>query len=130
GAPVNFSNAFLQGADFTSANVNNAIFTNAYLDTTPNGGCMQFELDRTHTSFPGFSVPTPPGSRTCARAAAPAPTCVQFTYNRPTILAALVDPPTIPLSQASPRNSTCAGAAPLCGDAFTGVGPNTCWSSP
>ncbi|MDB5930404.1 MAG: pentapeptide repeat protein, partial [Polaromonas sp.] len=130
GKPVNFGNAFLQGADFTAANLVNAIFSNAYVDTRPSGGCMQFELGAAYTSFPGFSVLTPPGSNTCARAAAPAPTCVQFTYNRPTILAAQVDPPTIPLSQASPRNTSCASAAPLCGDAFTGAGPNTCWSRP
>ncbi|CAM3361199.1 pentapeptide repeat-containing protein [Polaromonas hydrogenivorans] len=130
GTAVNFGNAFLQGTDFTGANLVSAIFTNAYVDTAPNGGCMQFELGAAYTSFPGFSVPTPPGSATCARAASPAPTCVQFTYNRPTILSALVDPPTTPLSQAIPRNSSCFDAAPLCGDAFTGVGPNTCWSSP
>ncbi|MBH2008834.1 MAG: pentapeptide repeat-containing protein [Xanthomonadaceae bacterium] len=130
GTAVNFGNAFLQGADFTGANLVSAIFTNAYVDTAPNGGCMQFELGAAYTSFPGFSVPTPPGSATCARAASPAPTCVQFTYNRPTILSAQVDPPTTPLSQAIPRNSSCFDAAPLCGDAFTGVGPNTCWSTP
>ncbi|CAN5188622.1 hypothetical protein BH10PSE16_BH10PSE16_35470 [soil metagenome] len=126
GTPANFSNAFLQGADFTGANLVNPIFTNAYGDTDPNGGCMQFELGASYTSFPGFAVPTPPGSTACVRSA-PVQTCVQFTNNKPT-LGLMLDPPATPLSQARPKNTSCFAEAPLCGDPFIGVGPNTCWS--
>ncbi|MDB5868389.1 MAG: pentapeptide repeat protein, partial [Polaromonas sp.] len=126
GTPANFSNAFLQGADFTGANLVNPIFTNAYADTNPSGGCMQFELAASYTSFPGFAVPTPPGGSACAKSA-PAQTCVQFTYNKPT-LGLVLDPPATPLSQARPKNTSCFAEAPLCGDPFIGIGPNTCWS--
>ncbi|ABM37716.1 pentapeptide repeat-containing protein [Polaromonas naphthalenivorans] len=127
GTPANFSNAFLQGADFTGANLVNPIFTNAYGDANPNGGCMQFELGASYTSFPGFAVPTtPPPSTACVRSA-PVQTCVQFTYNKPT-LGLVLDPPATPLSQARPKNTSCFAEAPLCGDPFIGVGPNTCWS--
>ena len=126
GTPANFSNAFLQGADFTGANLVNPIFTNAYADTDPNGGCMQFELGASYTSFPGFAVLAPPPSTACVKSA-PVQTCVQFTYNKPT-LGLVLDPPATPLSQASPKNTSCFAKAPLCGDPFIEVGPNTCWS--
>ncbi|MDB5932439.1 MAG: pentapeptide repeat protein [Polaromonas sp.] len=122
GTPANFSNAFLLGADFTAATLVSPILTNAYGDDNTSGGCMQTALDASYTAFPGFAMPTPLGSNTCAKAAAPAPTCVQFTYNKATLGLQLAKPAT-PLNP----NTNCFSKAPLCGDAFTGAGPNTCW---
>ncbi len=127
GVPVNFSNAFIQGTDFTSASLANAIFSNAY-DAKTNG-CMQFELDEQHTSFPGFAVPVTPDSPQCVAASAPAKTCVKFTFTHATLLPASVvlPTPTVPLSEAVPKNSASCTVAPLCGVPFPSDRVNTCW---
>jgi uncharacterized protein YjbI with pentapeptide repeats len=130
GTPVNFSGAFIQGADFTAADLTQATFTNAY--DAKVAGCMQFELGKQYISFPGFAVPVTPDSTQCKNAAADvASTCVKFTFTRRTILppTVVLGTPTVPLAQASPRNSDwCTQSpAPLCGAPFPSDRVNTCW---
>ncbi|MEO7392714.1 MAG: pentapeptide repeat-containing protein [Ramlibacter sp.] len=127
GTPVNFSSAFIQGTDFTAADLTNATFSNAY--DAKAVGCMQFELDEQHTSFPGFAVPVMPDSTQCAKAPAPAKTCVKFTFTQRTLLPSTVvlATPTVPLAQAVPKNSASCSIAPLCGVPFPTDRVNTCW---
>jgi uncharacterized protein YjbI with pentapeptide repeats len=128
GTPVNFTNAFLQGADFTAADLTNATFTNAYGATA--AGCMQFELGAQYLTFPGFTVPVTPDSTQCMKpAAAVTTTCVKFTFTQKTILPATVvlPVPTVPLANATPRNSASCSVAPLCGAPLPADRVNTCW---
>jgi hypothetical protein len=128
GTPVNFSGAFIQGADFTAADLTQATFTNAY--DAKAAGCMQFELGKQYISFPGFTVPVTPDSSQCAKAAADvASTCVKFTFTQRTILPSTVvlGTPTVPVAQASPRNSASCMVNPLCGAPFPSDRVNTCW---
>jgi uncharacterized protein YjbI with pentapeptide repeats len=126
GAAANFTGSFIQGTDFTAADLNGATLTNAYAATA--AGCMQFELDETHTSFPGFTEPATPDSTQCVNAA-PKKACVQFTFIQPTLLpsSVVLGTPTIPVSSASPPNSSCFSQAPLCGVPLPTDRVNTCW---
>jgi uncharacterized protein YjbI with pentapeptide repeats len=126
GTPANFTGSFIQGADFSAADLTGAIFSNAYAATAP--GCMQFELDETHTSFPGFAVPVAPDSTQCA-GAPPQKACVKFAFGQGTVLPSTVTlgTPTVPLAQALPPNSPSCSVNPLCGAPLPSDRVNTCW---
>jgi len=147
GAATDFSNAFLQGADFTNAQLGSAIYASAYIETDSSNDCMQINLDNGFTLFPGFTVPTPPATTpaSCVAGHQTQAACVQVTYTRarqapvtdstntcpdgspgPCSDSTWASPKTT-LANSSPKNSTCKAQVPLCGDAFTGPGPNVCW---
>jgi uncharacterized protein YjbI with pentapeptide repeats len=74
GQDSGFEQAFLQGANLAGINLTGSIsFQDAYLDFRPDGNTVFFQLDGTHTTFPGYWN-SPPGQ----------PVCVQMVYTNPT----------------------------------------------
>ena len=63
-----FEGAFLQGANFGTASLDDSSFANAYLDFEPQGNEMQVLLAPSYTGFAGWSSPDQP-------------VCVKLDYN-------------------------------------------------
>lgn len=130
---TSFAGAYLQGADFSNADISAAWWTGAVIQQQPSAtsGClMQFKLNASLLGFPGFLSGS--SSPSCAAEAKPESTCVEYTYQRPTVL-----PASAPgLVNALPADSKVAsdncqpppgGPAPMCGSGFTAK-VNRCWS--
>ncbi len=120
GSRTNFTGAFIGGADFLNATVEGATFLNAYVNFSPEGDCMLFTVENTHTQFPGFYYKYGDSP------------CVMFAYSDPTITADTDNnnicpdgssgpcgteswtSPLKPRSQSSQPNSSCFDKPPLC----------------
>lgn len=150
-----FNNTYLQGTDFSRANLKFADFTGAQFDL--GSACIQANLPASYGQFPGSTIPASPGSATCVAGKPTAAFCTESLF-----AASPVYPPTDCTNLCpdgsrggtlGPQKGTCSGTAscavtswagggnsalptsscnsnasppPLCGSAFSST-KNQCW---
>jgi uncharacterized protein YjbI with pentapeptide repeats len=104
-----FAGAFLQGANFGTASVDDTSFPNAYLDFEPGGNQMQVLLGPSYTGFTGWSSPNQP-------------VCVKLNYT-----AYVTHVPVTTSNTTCPDGLVHAGG---CGRTPPRPTPNPNWASP
>lgn len=138
GKIVSFASTLLNGADLTNASLDYASFLGASVDASAGNDCMQINLAQDYLKFPGFTVPpTAPATKCVVPSTLPAQACVRASYgahvtpvqtNNTNVCPDNSAPPCMPTSwlTVAKNTSTCAAAAPLCGNPFQST-ENTCW---
>lgn len=151
-----FNKTYLQGTDFSRANLKFADFTGAQFDQ--GSACIQAKLAAGYAQFPGSKIPASPGSATCVAGKPTAPFCTESLFAAspayPPTDCTNVCPDGSPGGALGPQKgscsgssscsvaswsaplggggnsamptSSCQGAAPLCGSAFSSI-KNQCW---
>ena len=150
-----FNKTYLQGTDFSRANLKFADFTGAQFDL--GSACIQANLAASYAQFPGSKVPDSPGSATCVPGKPTAPFCTQSLFAvspaYPPTDCTNICPDGSPGGPLGPQKGSCSDASscsvaswagagnsamptsscksdaappPLCGSAFKSI-KNQCW---